>query len=66
MSHVWCIDCHGNSHGCGFGLAAGGYASYTFCDCGATLELIPLNDADEPLPNEMRIPHGLEHVGGQE
>ena len=34
MSHVWCIDCRGNDHICGFGLAAGGFGAYTICECG--------------------------------
>jgi hypothetical protein len=67
MSHVWCIECHGNEHVCGFGLAAGGYTTYTFCECGSLLECIPMDDDREgPLPANQCIPHGLENVGGQD
>lgn len=64
MSHVWCIDCHGNDHICGYGLGAGGFSAYTICECGALLEQVPFDDDECKLPLDKRTPHGLDFVGG--
>lgn len=48
MSHITCPKCGSNEHYCGYGLACGGLAGYTICECGEVLEYLPDEANREP------------------